>query len=126
MRQNMRLERVKIGVRRFGRGKSQRGQPAGRVVGEHDQRATGAAPLQPVVRTAVDLNQLAKAPAPFARPMHPPRPPPCGPRKPKPDLQAAHRLARNHDPVQLTELLRRQRRPEIRILVCKQPLDPNP
>ena len=58
--------------------------------------------------------------------MHPPRPRPFGPRKAEPDLQATHRLARNHDPVQLAKLLGRQRRAETRIVVLEQPPDPSP
>ncbi len=124
VRENMRLQRAKIGLRRLARRKLQRRQPAGRVVDEHDQRAARAAPLQPIVRAAVDLNQFAKAPAPLARLMNPPRPPPLRPRKPESDLQTANELARHRDPLQLAELLGRQRRAEITIFVPQQPGDP--
>src|SRR5208283_5685396 len=89
-------------------------------------RAARAPPLEPVVRTAVDLDQLAKARPAFARRMNPLRSPPLGPRQPHSDLQPPNRLPRDRDPVQLEKLLGRQRRSEIRILLPQKPLDPKP
>src|SRR5208283_614208 len=89
-------------------------------------RAARAPPLEPVVRTAVDLDQLAKARPAFARRMNPLGSPPLGPRQPQFDLQPPNRLPRDRDPVQLEKLLGRQRRSEIRILLPQKPLDPKP
>src|SRR5208283_2795306 len=69
MGENMRPQRAQIGFRRLRRRKLQRRKPARGVVDKHDQRAARAPPLEPVVRTAVDLDQLAKARPAFARRM---------------------------------------------------------
>ena len=60
MRQNLAFQRNEISARGLGRRKMQPRQARGRSVDKHDQRAARAAPFKPVVRAAVDLDQLAK------------------------------------------------------------------
>ena len=104
----------------FHRREVQCGQPAGRVVNEHDQRAARAAPLEPGVRAPVDLDQLAEPRPALAQLEHAPGTPLLRPPQAELDLEPAHRLDRYLDPVQLRQLLRRQRRTEIRVLLRQQ------
>lgn len=89
-----------------------------------DEGAARPAALKPIVRAAVDLDQFAKARPTLARAVNPPRPPPPNPSQPEGDLKPANRLPRYRNPVQLAQFLRRQRRPEIRILRRQKLLDP--
>src|SRR5918994_7416430 len=54
------LQRLKIRQSALRWGEPKRNQPAGRIVDEDNERAAGAAILEPAVLTAVDLHQLAK------------------------------------------------------------------
>src|SRR5216684_616201 len=105
MRQNMVLQRGEIGSRGLGRGKSQRRQPPRRIVDEHDQRAARPTSLKPVMRAAVDLDQLAKARTPLAELKHLLAPPRLRLPQTQLDLQLPHALARDRDPLQLRQLL---------------------
>src|SRR5271166_3217034 len=126
MRQDLVPQRLEIGLARFDRRKTQRRQPTRRVIDEHDQRAARPAPLEPVVRAAVDLHQLAEPRPPLAQLKHPLHPPPLRTPQPKRNLQPTHRLRRDLDPVPFQQLLRRQPRAEIRIRPPQQLPDPHP
>ena len=79
MGQNMRPQRLKINTRGLGRCKAQIRQAARRIVDEDDQAATRATPLKPVMRAAVDLDQLAKPCAPLSQGVCLSTPPLSGP-----------------------------------------------
>lgn len=124
VRQDMAPERPQIGARRFARREVQRRQPPRRIVDEHDQRATRAAPLEPIMRAGVDLDQLAEARTPLAQLKHPLMTPPLRFPNPELDLKPSNRLARDRDPFQFRQLLSRQRRAEIPVLVQKKAFHP--
>lgn len=124
MRQNMAPQCRQIRPGRLGRREVQRRQPARCVVDEDDQRAAGAAVLQPGVRAAVDLDQFAEPRPPLAQLKHPLVPPPLRAPQAHGDLHLAHRLRRNHDPVAFQQLLHRQGGAKVRILVAQQRSDP--
>src|SRR3954452_14032244 len=60
-------EHLKIREGALWRHKAQRHQAAGRIVHEHQKRAGWAAVLEPAVRAAIDLDQLAQVLAAMAR-----------------------------------------------------------
>src|SRR5208337_343981 len=89
-----------------------------------DQRTAPTAPLEPIVRAGVDLDQFTKARTPLAQLKHPLMTPPLRFPNPEFDLKPPNRLARDRDPFQFRQLLRRQRRAEIPVLVQKKALHP--
>ena len=70
MRQDVRAQRVSVGPRRLGGRKQQARQTTRGIIDEHDQRHLRAAPFEPVVHSAVDLDQLAEPGAPFPKLKH--------------------------------------------------------
>jgi len=89
-----------------------REQSAGRIVDHRDQVQLLSTPLQPIVLTGVPLHQLSQPAPPRPPDMHLLdllflRPPQLAADHPLP-----HRLFARLDPVFLTQVLRRQRRPE--------------
>ena len=95
VRHDMAPERPEIGARRLARRELQRRQPPRRVVDEHDQRATRTAPLEPIVRAGVDLDQRAEARTPLAQLKHPLMTPALRFPNPEFDLKPPNRLARD-------------------------------
>ena len=110
--------RIEVGEGRFGVHEVQVHDPAGGVVDEHQQCAGRPAVLEPAVLRAVDLHQLSGAVPAVARLVQAALP--LGPVHPQPGLNhpAPQRLPAERDAVQLRQLLRRQRGPEVRIALA--------
>ena len=126
MRQNMAPQYCQLRPRRLGKGIAQRRQPARRTVNEYDQRAAGAAVLEPGVRAAVDLDQLAEARPSLAQLKDPLLPSLLRTPKAPGDLQLTHRLRRHHDPLPLQQLLHRKCGAEVGVFFAQQGRDPLP
>jgi hypothetical protein len=124
MRQNMAPQSLEVRPCRLRGGKAQRRQPARCVIDEHDQRAAGAAVFKPGVRTAIDLDQLAKPRTPLTQLKQALLPALLRAPEAQTDLHPANRLHRNRDTVTLQQLLHRQGGAEIGVLVPQQFGDP--
>ena len=124
VREHVRLQRVQISLGRLRRGKLKTRQPPGGVVDEYDQRATRSPALEPIVRAAVDLNELAEARPALANLENLLGPPSLGPPEPRPDLDLPDRLFRHRDALDLTKLLTRQRRAKIGVARLQRRFDP--
>jgi len=113
------LQSVEVGSCALAADEPEQHQPAGGVIDKDQQRAFFAALLKPAMLAAVDLDQLTErfpaqtglmeAPTLFAR-------------KPDPGFghPAAQRLARNPKTITLGELLGRERRAEVLVLLANQ------
>ena len=119
MGQNVTPQSLKIGAGGLGRREPQRRQPARRIINKDDQGAAGAAALEPIMRAAVNLDQLAKARPALSQGEHPLGPPPLGAPQAKRDLELAHRLRRNRDPLQLQQLLARKGRAKSGVFISQ-------
>ena len=126
MGQNVTPQGFKIRLGGLRRREPQRRQPARRIINKHDQCAAGAAPFKPIVRAAIDLDQLAKTRPALSQLEHPLGPPPLGPPQAKRDLELAYRLRRNRDPIQLQQLLVRKGRAKSRISIPQKHTQPHP
>ena len=113
MATQIRPERFHISLGGLGRGKAQGHQFPGGVVDKHDQGAAGTAALEPVVGRTVDLHQIPSAGSSRAALVNPCRPALARLPQAVGDHPPAQGLATDAMPVALTELLRRQRRPEV-------------
>ena len=124
MGEHVPLQRQKIGAPRLRRRELQRDQAARRVIDEHDQRAARPAPLEPVVRRAVDLDEFAK-PAPAITQLVDPLllAPLRAPQLVR-HLQPPDRLARHLDTLAPGQLFSRERRAKPLILVPQKPQNP--
>src|SRR5208282_3939266 len=107
-------------MRRLRRREAQRRQPTRRVVNEHDQSASWATVVQPCVRTAVDLDQLAEPRAPRAQRMHALRAPLLRTPQKMGDLDLTDGLLGNPNPLVLRQLLGRKRRAEPGVFAAEQ------
>ncbi len=101
VREHVRLQRLKIGLGGLRRGESQMGQPPGRIVDEHDERAARSPALEPVVRAPVDLNEFAKAGSALANLENLLDASSPGSPQPQPDLDLTDRLFRHRDALDL-------------------------
>ena len=117
MRQDVIPKCLQIRPRRLGRHETQGRQTARRIVDEHDQRATRAAILKPRVRASVDLDQFAKPRTPFPRLKHTPDTPALRLPELLTDLKLADCLPGNRNTFQFQQLLRRERRAEVFVLL---------
>jgi hypothetical protein len=108
------------------RSETQSRQPARGIVDEHDQRAAWAAAFKPVVRTAVDLDQLAEPRAPLAQLKHPLCPPGFWFPLTERDQHLTNRFRRYLDPIQFQQFLRRQRRAKTRVPALQKHRDLGP
>jgi hypothetical protein len=88
--------------------------------------AQRGARLEPVVMTAVDLDEFAEPPAPLTHLEHALRLACLRPPQTMRDLQLTHTLARHRDPLVLGKLLGSQRRPEVGITCLQSRDDPLP
>src|SRR6516164_1306773 len=105
--------RMKIGKGRFTFDKLEVHQPTRRVVDEHEQRALWATILKPPVLAAVNLHELANAVAPGAGLMNALSPLLAIEPQPSLDHPQPQCLTTERDPMNLAQLLGRQRRSEI-------------
>ena len=115
----MLLQCGEVGGGGFHRGEMSSGDPRGRIIDEHDQRAAGSPSLEPVMRGAVDLDQFTEAGAAIARRMDTHPLPPRGP-EPGPDHELAQTLHRKVELMLLAQLLAGQGRSEVGVMA------PNP
>ena len=116
----MRPRGAHVGLGRLRRVEAGGQQPRRRVVHVHDQRAPRPAALEPVVRRAVDLHQVAQALAPRSARMRAHLAPRLRPPQTVGDHPAAQRLRRQLVAVHLHQLLACERRTEVRVPLANQ------
>ena len=110
MRQNRIPQGLQIRTGRFRGYEPQPGQTARCVVDEHDQRAAGAARLEPRMRTPVYLHQFAEPGAPVSQLEHARGLAALRPVQFQADLGTANGLRRNRDALPFQQFLRHQGR----------------
>ena len=101
-------------------------QTARRIINKYDQRATWRSPFEPVMRAAVDLDQLTKPRPPRARLMHASFLAKLGLPQADTHLNFPDRFVRNEYAFMLSEFFRRKRCAKVRVFISQQSLNSQP
>jgi len=96
---------------------------AGRIIDVYQCRASRRPTLKPTMLAAVDLHEFAQASSPRTRLMHLRRSKLARNPQTRGNLQLPNRLFGDHDVVPTTQLLSRQRRAKVRVLLTQDPND---